>query len=127
MTSATTHNTRSFETVIEDWRAKVQNRQLKWCREVTVARPQDVDGKYYLPHFHRFVPQGALYVFGVLESRWNGGTSWESWSTLGTPYVYSRGPHSGCQDVEYYIMINSIRERPVRGFTDYHGPHPIPA
>ena len=76
-----------FRPVLLGWWAEVQNRHMMWFHEVLMEEPENADGEYYLPHFHRFALQSVVDFLQVLASQWDGGISWECW-TLPAPSTY---------------------------------------
>ena len=55
-------NLRSFWT-------KVRDRDVVWHKEILEREPENADGEYYLPHFHRFTRQCILDVLRVPQGR----------------------------------------------------------
>ena len=76
----TSNITRHFQSVLVEWWMKIQNQNMIWSRKVLVSKPKDADGKYYLPHFHRYALQGVVDVLEVLVDHWDKEIGWESWA-----------------------------------------------
>ena len=70
-----------FQPVVFDWWAKVRHQNEAWMNEVVKKAPKNAGKEYYLPYFHRFALGGVLDVLQVLESHWDGGIGWESWTS----------------------------------------------
>ena len=71
---------RRFQSVLYDWWMKVRDRTTTWSRKVLRDAPDNADGKYYLPHFHRFALEGVVDVLQVLANHWDSEIDWESWT-----------------------------------------------
>ena len=69
-----------FQPMLFKWWMSVRDRYVVWLRGVLEEAPENADGGYYLPHFHRFALQGVVDVLQVLANHWDGGVSWESWT-----------------------------------------------
>ena len=72
--------THRFRPVLLDWWKRVRDRPVAWVDEVVGNAPENAGKEYYLPYFHRFALEGVLDVLQVLESHWDGGIGWESWT-----------------------------------------------
>jgi len=73
-----------FRPVLLEWWRKVRDQGQVWSDSVLADEPENADGGYYLPHFHRFALQGVVDVLEVLAKHWNGKISWESWAGPGS-------------------------------------------
>ena len=69
-----------FRPMLIEWWKSVRDRFVVWSEEVIVDNPENADGEYYLPHFHRFALQGVVDVLQVLAKHWDGKVGWESWT-----------------------------------------------
>jgi len=72
-----------FRSILLEWWDKIRDQQRMWFGEVVAGEPENADGEYYLPHFHRFALQGIVDVLEILAKHWNGEVSWESWTAPG--------------------------------------------
>ena len=72
--------THRFQSTLWEWWMKVQNRDAAWSVQVLARGRDDVNGAYYLPHFHRFALEDVVDVLEVLEAHWDDELSWESWT-----------------------------------------------
>ena len=69
-----------FRSMLSCWWEKVGRQHQTWSDDVLDDAPENADGEYYLPHFHRFALQGVVDVLQVLKGHWDGEVSWKSWT-----------------------------------------------
>ena len=72
--------THRFRPILLEWWRTVRDRQSLWTELVLNDEPDDANGEYYLPHFHRFAVEGVVDVLKLLAKHWDDEISWESWT-----------------------------------------------
>jgi hypothetical protein len=77
--------TQRFRPMLVEWWKSMRDRFVVWSEEVIGDEPENPDGEYYLPHFHRFALQGVFDVLQVLAKHWDGEIGWESWTAPTSP------------------------------------------
>jgi len=77
--SATSNIVRHLRPILLDWWMRVRDRSMRWTNQVPMEVPNGAHGKYYLPHFHCFAPEGVVDVLEVLLTHWDKEAGWKSW------------------------------------------------